>query len=305
MKNGMRQKEEEDKQFILPIEEASIGISKSVENLRVGLEEYYPRLLEEDLEEEARLHAESLKRASGSLSKSAREIYKMGDGLSGRLQDARKEKADYRLISSPANATIDIKEHATHHFAQGLNMYKLLLVCFIGSFVGVLLEMIWCLFRNGYIESRAGLVYGPFNLVYGFGALAMTVSLYTYRNRSTTFSFIGGIIIGSIVEFASSWVQEMIFGSRSWDYSNMPFSIHGRITLLYSFFWAILGVFWIKNLYPRIAKWILKIPNRENHNLVVVSIFYHKCFYVCHNRNKMVSKNRKRRASKYFLGNDR
>lgn len=155
MKNGMRQKEEEDKQFILPIEEASIGISKSVENLRVGLEEYYPRLLEEDLEEEARLHAESLKRASGSLSKSAREIYKMGDELSGRILDVKKERTDHILISSTSNATIDIRENESNHFAQGLNIYKLLLVCFIGSFLGVIIEMIWCLVRNGYIESRA------------------------------------------------------------------------------------------------------------------------------------------------------
>ena len=32
--------------------------------------------------------------------------------------------------------------------------------------------------------------------------------------------------------------------------------------MLYSIFWGILGVLWIKNIYPRMAKWILKIPNR-------------------------------------------
>ncbi len=42
----------------------------------------------------------------------------------------------------------------------------------------------------------------------------------------------------------------------------MPFNINGRICLLYSIFWGILGVLWIKNLYPRMAKLILKIPNR-------------------------------------------
>ena len=31
---------------------------------------------------------------------------------------------------------------------------------------------------------------------------------------------------------------------------------------MYSAFWGILGVMWIKDLYPRFAKLILKIPNR-------------------------------------------
>ena len=54
----------------------------------------------------------------------------------------------------------------------------------------------------------------------------------------------------------------MLIGSRSWDYSNMPFNVNGRICLLYSMFWGVLGMFWIKDIYPRMAKWILKLPNR-------------------------------------------
>lgn len=269
-----RKKEETDRKLILPIEEVSVELSHSVEALREELQEYYSKPLDPKREEEATLKADSVKRSSENVSTSAKEIYKMEDELRGRLRDAKHERADYRLIPAPTNATIDIKETQLNHFAQGLNIYKILLVCFIGSFVGVIIEMIWCLLRNGYIESRAGLVYGPFNLVYGFGALAMTISLYSYRNRSTIISFIGGMIIGTIVEFASSWFQELLFGSRSWDYSNMPFSVHGRITLLYSLFWGVLGVFWIKNLYPRVAKWILKIPNTIGKSITWVLVAF-------------------------------
>ena len=31
---------------------------------------------------------------------------------------------------------------------------------------------------------------------------------------------------------------------------------------MYSVFWGFLGVFWLKNLYPRIAALMLKIPNK-------------------------------------------
>ena len=70
------------------------------------------------------------------------------------------------------------------------------------------------------------------------------------------------MIAGSVVEYICSWGQELIFGSRSWDYSHMSFNINGRICLLYSVFWGFPGMLWIKNIYPRMAKLILKIPNR-------------------------------------------
>ncbi len=106
------------------------------------------------------------------------------------------------------------------------------------------------------------MIYGPFNLVYGFGALVLTYSLYKYRNRSGIYSFFGGFISGSIVEYLCSFFQELAFGSTSWDYSAMPYNLNGRICLEYSIFWGILGVLWIKTIYPIMATWILKIPNK-------------------------------------------
>ena len=135
-------------------------------------------------------------------------------------------------------------------------------MCFIGCFGGVVIELMWCLLTNGYLESRSGLVYGPFNMVYGAGALVLTIALYRYRNRGRWLSFLGGFLVGSALEYFCSWAQEMLFGSVSWDYSHMPFNINGRICLIYSVFWGFLGIFWVKTLYPMMAQLILKIPNR-------------------------------------------
>ena len=80
--------------------------------------------------------------------------------------------------------------------------------------------------------------------------------------------------VGSIIEYILSWAQETVFGSTSWDYSDIPFNLNGRICLLYSFFWGVLGVMWIKSIYPRIAKLILKIPNKAGKILTVAfSVF--------------------------------
>ena len=261
-KHNSNQQSPQTPELVLPIEQDSVQILTAAEDVRKQMQEYFPRMLEEDLESDAALRAESLKRASSNLSKASKTIYAVKDELAGRMKDIRQQRKKNMLLSAPANATIDQQERECDHFAKGLNGYKLLLVCFIGSFFGVIIEMLWCLVSRGYIESRAGLVYGPFNLLYGFGAVVLTVTLYKFRNRGAWISFLGGIIVGSVVEYFCSWGQEFVFGTRSWDYSKMPFNINGRICLLYSIFWGILGVLWIKNLYPRMAKLILKIPNR-------------------------------------------
>lgn len=184
------------------------------------------------------------------------------DELSARHADLSRGKRKKLLPKVPANSVIDLEESQGDHFAKGMNVYKILIIAYVGSFWGVIIEMLWCLLTRGYIESRAGLVYGPFNLLYGAGAVAMTLALYRFRNRGRWLSFLGGFTVGSIVEYVCSWGQEMLFGSRSWDYSQMPFNLNGRICFLYSVFWGLLGIFWVKTIYPWMAELILKLPDK-------------------------------------------
>lgn len=243
---------------------------QSRETERFGL--MYERLANQDtmtkeeqeaLESEVNGEVEVLEKASSKLKKAQRWSSEQADELKTRLKEGKSSESKRRILRrAPANSVIDYKETKTNNFAAGINFYKIAIICISGSFAGVVVELLWCLVRNGYLESRAGLVYGPFNLLYGVGAVALTLILYRYRNRSSAFSFFGGIIIGSAVEYLLSWGQETLFGSTSWDYSELPFNINGRICLLYSVFWGILGVLWIKSIYPRVAKIILKIPNK-------------------------------------------
>ena len=215
---------------------------------------------------------DSVKTAANNIKKAYHSTKAIGDEMAGRWQDYRYRRK--RPAKRPTNATVDIQENSSHHFAQGINIYKILWLCYIGSFAGVIIEMLWCFIRHGYFESRAGLVYGPFNLLYGVGATSLTLLLYRYRNRSSSISFFGGMIIGSAVEYLLSWSQETLFGSTSWDYSAVPLNINGRICLLYSVFWGLLGVMWIKSIYPRVAKVILKIPNKAGKIITILfSVF--------------------------------
>ena len=252
-------------EHLAKLETDSAALLETAERTAKELEAYYPGLPNRREDPEA---AQAVQEQINSLKQSAKHLrsaylraYEMSDELDARWHDLNPKKRRF-IPNPPANSLIDSTEVASNHFAKGLNLYKLLLICFVGSFAGVAIELLWCLVTNGYLESRSGLVYGPFNLLYGAGAVVLTVCLYRFRNRGSWLSFLGGFVVGSAVEYVCSWGQEMLFGSRSWDYSHMPFNINGRICLLYSVFWGFLGVLWIKELYPWMAQWILKIPDK-------------------------------------------
>ena len=264
--------------YVSEIETESCRMLDAVEKTEEELSSYYLRMLQGNTpKEEISQKEESLKRVSNNFLKACIQSYSIRDEMRGRWKDIKRQKKKHRFFPAPpTNAAIDLKEkQSVHFFARGMNIYKLLLIAYIGSFAGVVVEMLWCLLTRGYMESRAGLVYGPFNPLYGAGAVLLTVCLYKYRNRGSWLSFIGGMLVGSVLEYVCSWGEELVLGSRSWDYSNMPFNINGRICLLYSIFWGLLSVFWIKNLYPRIAKWILKIPNRMGKTITwLLTVFF-------------------------------
>ena len=249
---------------VSPVEAQSAELLATLEKGQTDLRSLYEDLAQaenpERLGEPVMEKLRSYRRTSSNLAKANAQVLENYDELSARWDDLTRQP--HFKLKAPANSVIDLEETRSAHFAAGMNLYKLLLVCFIGCFGGVVIELLWCLLTNGYLESRSGLVYGPFNMVYGAGALVLTLALYRYRNRGRWLSFLGGFLVGSALEYFCSWAQEMLFGSVSWDYSHMPFNINGRICLVYSIFWGFLGVFWVKSLYPMMAKLILKIPNR-------------------------------------------
>jgi uncharacterized membrane protein len=151
----------------------------------------------------------------------------------------------------------------TNSFASGLNFYKQFWIFFIGCFLGVIIETVWCRFRFKKFESRKGLIYGPFNLVYGFGALVMTLFTALLGEINDLGIILCGAFIGGVYEYICSAFQERAFGSVSWNYKNFPLNINGRINLIYCFFWGILALLWVRGLYPALSCLIELIPDKH------------------------------------------
>ena len=265
---------------ITEFESKSIELLDAVSGVKNELDEVctevFPTELTEEEGEELQKRIDSYKRGTANLRKAYIQSLNVSDEYSTRWHDLKRSKRKRRFIpAAPANSTIDLSEERSGYFAKGKNIYKLLLICYAGSFVGVVIELIWCLLTRGYLESRAGLVYGPFNLLYGVGAMAITAFLYRFRNHSKWYAFIGSMLFASVLEYFCSWGMEFVLGSRAWDYSMVPFNINGRICLLYSVMWGFLGVLWIKDLYPRISALMLRIPNKAGKIITwVLTVFF-------------------------------
>ncbi|WP_369298963.1 hypothetical protein [uncultured Neglectibacter sp.] len=167
-----------------------------------------------------------------------------------------------------------LPEGAEAPFAFGLCYSKLFWIFMLGNVVGFVLETIYALIVSHHFEVRVSVVAGPFILVYGFGAVAITLLLYKMYNQKDSLIFIASMVIGGGFEYLCSFFQQAVFGTVSWEYSDSPLNISGRTNLLYSFFWGILGLIWVKDLYPVLSRSIQKIPKKVGKPLTVgVSIF--------------------------------
>ncbi len=145
-------------------------------------------------------------------------------------------------------------------FAAGCSPYKIVLLFIIGAFLGDVVETIFCRITAGYWMSRSSLVWGPFSIVWGLAIALVTLLLYRYKDKSASWLFVTGTLLGGAYEYLCSVFTEVVFGAVFWDYSAIPFNLGGRINLLYCFFWGFAAVAWFKLVYPPLERLIERIP---------------------------------------------
>lgn len=132
----------------------------------------------------------------------------------------------------------------------------------VGSFLGVVMETIWCFIRFKKIESRKGLIFGPFNALYGVGTVALSFAINMTSRETVGNYFLIGVVLGSLIEYLCSYYQEKIVGTVSWDYKDFKYNLNGRINLVYSMFWGILTIFWGTKCLPIFDAWIPQLYDK-------------------------------------------
>ena len=74
-----------------------------------------------------------------------------------------------------------------------------------------------------------GFLNGPYCPIYGAGALLFI--FFTNNIDNIAARFILGAVIACTLEYLTSWVLELIFHARWWDYAPRRFNLNGRICL--------------------------------------------------------------------------
>lgn len=152
---------------------------------------------------------------------------------------------------------------------EKISLKQILWYLIIFSIIGLIIETTFGYLTTGVLESRKGLIWGPFCPVYGVGATILIILLGKYKDNFVKL-FILGSIIGNMIEYGLSYLLEAMYGTRFWDYSYITWNLNGRICIKYSIFWGILAVLLILFVKPTIDKLINKIPNLKALNLTLI-----------------------------------
>ena len=155
-----------------------------------------------------------------------------------------------------------------------LNFFNLFWIFVVCSILGLAIETVFHLAIYHAYQDRAGLLYGPFSPIYGFGGLFMTVALNRFHDKPIPVIFLISALIGGAFEFTVSWIMQSAFGIVAWDYSGTFLSIDGRTNFMFMCFWGILGVMWVKFLLPILLWMINKIPWKLRYALTVVCFVF-------------------------------
>ena len=162
-----------------------------------------------------------------------------------------------------------------------LNYFNLFWVFFVCSVLGLILEEVWhmVVVDPGVYQDRAGMLFGPFSPIYGFGAVLMTMALNRFYKKNPLIIFLASALIGGAFEVFVGWFMQTSFGVVSWSYSHirlfgMPDPIAvltgGRTCTPFACMWGLGGLIWIKVLLPRLLKLINMIPWKRRYSATVI-----------------------------------
>ena len=156
-----------------------------------------------------------------------------------------------------------------------LDVFNIFWLFAVGCVFGLAVETVYHLaITGGEWQDRAGLLWGPFSPIYGFGSVLLTVLLNRLWRANWLLIFCASAVIGGTFEYLTSWFMEVAFGITAWDYTGQWLSIDGRTSGKFMFFWGVLGLAWVKLILPRLLALIQRIPWGWRYSLTLVFLVF-------------------------------
>ena len=134
----------------------------------------------------------------------------------------------------------------------------------IYSIIGWFVETVFVFCQTKKFVDR-GFLIGPYIPIYGVGSILMILYLTQYKDNVITV-FLLAVIVCSILEYLTSYIMEVLFKTRWWDYSNEKFNLNGRICGKNSILFGLGGIFVIYYIHPI----ILYLVNKFSNNIITI-----------------------------------
>lgn len=142
-----------------------------------------------------------------------------------------------------------------------MRIEEYVLCFFIYAFLGYVCEVIYCSIGQKKFVNR-GYLYMPICPIYGYGALLIILSMNPLFERNMWYLIlILGILLTSLLEYLTSYVMEVCFHMRWWDYSKRKFNINGRVCLRNSLMFGALVMVVMYGIQPLMVDWLGKLSD--------------------------------------------
>ena len=192
----------------------------------------------------SQLDEDDVERAEAALEESE-------DALERELARAERERGLGRLFARWRASAAAVDEYLDH---LHLGWYQIVILFFLGSMAGLLIEEVWMLATAGLTENRVGLVWGPFSPLYGLGAVLLTLLSFFLRSRGARAwqVFLVSALVGGVLEQLTGWSMSTFFDAESWTYLHLPDHITQWVAWRFLAFWGLLGLAWSRAVMPRL-----------------------------------------------------
>lgn len=167
--------------------------------------------------------------------------------LGHRRRRAKLAKEQRRILR-------DTKRYFRNEYLNGCTptIYQYIIIFLVASVLGLVLETVYTFIMFGIVESRVGLVWGPFSPLYGVGAVLLTMCLWQVRTNPWWQVFLISAALGGTLEQCAGWSMEHFADLQSWTYLGLPDHITQWIAWRFLFMWGVIGLVWCKVTMPEL-----------------------------------------------------
>ncbi|MDO5402314.1 MAG: DUF975 family protein [Eubacteriales bacterium] len=148
----------------------------------------------------------------------------------------------------------------TLHYMRHYSIWSIVLLFFTFAVIGWTWEVLLHIVQYGSYVNR-GMLHGPWLPIYGAGGVMILTVLSRFRKKPLQ-EFIWAIVLCGVVEYATSYVSELIHGIRWWDYQGFFLNINGRICAEGLLVFGIGGIVIVYVVAPLLDNQFRKIRHR-------------------------------------------